>query len=310
MVKVRRKKKGMKLTGGDLVFHVFNTIFMIVFLIIMVYPLYFTVIASVSNHTALSAGRVFFWPIGFNINAYRNVFYNQEIWIGYRNSMLYVIGFTSYNLAIMFPLAYGLSKRLLPGRSTITWYFLITMFVSGGMIPNYLLRLNMGLLNTPWVLMMGAVPVTSMIITRTFLMASIPEELYESARIDGANEFHCFFKIALPLSTAVIAVMTLTFSVSFWNSFFAALLYITRADLYPLQLILRQILIRNQRMVMDPEVFAMLPVEEQQMALYMVRMAESMRYALVFIASAPLLLLYPFVQKYFVKGIMIGSLKG
>ena len=310
MVKTFRKKKGMRQTGGDLVFQIFNTVFMIIFLIIMVYPLYFTVIASVSSHTALAGGHIFLRPIGFNIHAYRNVFYNREIWIGYRNSLLYVVGFTLYNLAIMVPLAYGLSKRRLPGRSIITWFFLITMFISGGMIPNYLLRLNMGLLNNPLVLILGAVPVTSMVITRTFLMASIPEELYESARIDGANEFHCFFKIALPLSTAVIAVMTLTFAVSFWNSFFAALLYITRADLYPLQLILRQILIRNQRMVMDPEVFTMLPIYEQQMALYMVRMAESMRYALVFIASAPLLLLYPFIQRYFVKGVMIGSLKG
>jgi putative aldouronate transport system permease protein len=294
---------------SDLVFDITNYIIMTLFLFIMAYPLYYTLIASFSDIKEIGLGKIYLLPRGFSLEAYKNIFLNSQIWRGYRNTILYTLMGTVYELGIMLPLAYALSKKSLFGYKTISWFFLITMFFSGGLIPTYLLMQQMSLINNPLVMIIGSLSVYNMIVTRTFFASSIPDELYTSAKIDGANEFVCFFRIALPLSGAIIAVMGLFIAVTMWNSYFRALIYLTKPELYPLQLVLRGILILNQEMMMDPE-FGMLTPDEQQRITMLARLAESMKFAVIYIASAPLLIAYPFIQKFFVKGIMIGSLKG
>ena len=282
---------------------------MVLLLLIMIYPLYLTVIISVSDINQVGLGKIYLWPSGLNIAAYRNVFNNDIIWIGYRNTIIYTILGTAYSLALMLPLAYALSKKNLFGRTAISWYFMFTMFFSGGIIPSYLLMRQLHLTNNPLIMIIGGVGIYNLIVTRTFFQNSIPNELYESAKMDGASEFRCFFNIALPLSGAIIAVMALYFSVARWNAYFDALIYLTDRRMHPLQLILRGILILNEQLVASREFFDF-SREDQKRYLELARMGEAMKYAVVFIASAPLLAAYPFIQKFFVKGVMIGSIKG
>lgn len=310
MVKGRKHSSAIRQSRGDQLFDVVNVILMSLFLFIMAYPLYFTVIASISDINEVGLGNVYLWPKGFTLDAYKNVLINDSVWIGYGNSLFYTAAGTAYGLLIMVPVAYGLSKKHLLGHGLLTWFFLLTMYFSGGLVPSYILIKNLGLTNTRWVLIVGSVSVYNMIVTRTYFSTSIPNELYESASMDGAGEWWCFFRIALPLATPIIAVMSLYFAVSQWNSYFSAMIYINKKQLFPLQLVLRNILILNQQMMMDPEYFSTLSADEQSAVMAKARLAESMKYAVVFIASAPMLIAYPFVQKYFVKGIMIGSLKG
>ncbi len=276
----------------------------------MLYPLYFTVIVSVSDLNEVGLGHVFLLPKGFTLEAYRNVFINKDIWTGYMNSIIYASLGTLYALVIMLPVAYGLSKKDLFGRNVTTLFFLFTMYFSGGMIPSYILTQKLGLMNTRLVMIVGPMSVYNMVVTRTYFVTSIPSDIYEAAYIDGAGEWRSFFKIALPLSVPIISVMALFFAVGSWNSYFNAMLYINNKKLFPLQLVLRNILILEQDMMMNREFFSSLGGDEQAAVMARARLAESMKYALIFIASAPLLAAYPFVQKYFVKGIMIGSLKG
>lgn len=215
---------------------------------------------------------------------------------------------TIYVLLLTIPAAYTLSKKQLPGRVVITWYFFITMFLSGGLIPSYILNRNLGLVNSRWIMILGmGIGYSNLIITRTYFQTSIPNELFESAYIDGATEWQTFLKIALPLSGAIIAVMALYAAVGTWGSWYTAFIYITDQKKWPLQLRLRQILILNQTQSLD---YGMMSQEEIEMLQHQAFMVYTMKYAIIFIACAPMLVLYPFVQKYFVKGVMIGSLKG
>ena len=305
------KQQGViRRSRGDIVFDTVNTVLMTLFLLIMAFPLYYTIIASVSDVNELGLGNVFLWPRGFTLNAYKNVFINNSIWAGYRNTLFYTVCGTLYQLVVMVPLAYGLSKKKLFGKRVVTWYFLFTMYFSGGIVPTYLLMSQIGFVNNPLVMIVTGISVYNMLVTRTFFSNSIPEELYESAKIDGANEFRCFFQIALPLSSAILAVMTLYHAVGIWNAYFAAMIYLTKTALFPLQLVLRSILIKNQAMMTNPDFFATMSSDEQMLVVEQARMAETMKYALIFIGSAPLLIAYPFVQKFFVKGVMLGSIKG
>jgi len=284
---------------------------MTIFFIVMLYPLYYVVIASVSSITEVGLGNVIFFPKGLNFDAYVQVFNYDMIWLGYKNSLLYTAMGVVYNLTIMLPLAYALSKKYLFARSAVTWYFLFTMYFGGGLIPAYLLRSQtLKLSNTIWVLVLGSVSVYNMVVTRTYFMTSIPEEIYESAEIDGSSQLRCFFKIALPLSTPIIAVMALFFGVGMWNSYFNAMIYIQRREMFPLQLVLRSVLLLNEVIKPDSDLFLTLSEEQMREQVAKQHLALSMKYSTIFIGSAPLLIAYPFVQKYFVKGIMIGSLKG
>lgn len=287
---------------------------MILIIVIMLYPIYFTIIASLSDPYAVANGQVTFWIKDFSLDAYKNVLANNSIWKGYRNTIFYTIFGTAFNLLLTIPTAYVLSKKSLPGRSAISWYFLFTMYFGGGLIPSYLLVRNLGLLNKPYTIpILGGISIYNMIVTRIFYQSTIPDELYQAARIDGASEFCQFFKIALPLSTPIIAVMTLYYGVGRWNDYYTALIYISKSDYFPLQMVLRSILIQNQNALntlLDNA--SSKTIDEEYVALLtrQAHMAEAMKYSLIFIASAPMLIAYPFVQKYFVKGVMIGSLKG
>jgi len=311
MVKKVKKKGYLNMdTRGDKIFNLVNIFLLCVFTLIMFYPLYWTVIASLSDISEVGLGNVVFLPQGFSTEAYRQVLNHDAIWIGYRNSIIYTVLGVLYSMILMLPIAYTLSKRNLPGRTGITFYFVFTMYFSGGMIPHFILVSNtLGLMDTMWALILGGLAVFQMVVTRTFFMSAIPEELYESAEMDGAGHIKSFFKIALPLAKPVIAVMGLQFAVGAWNSFFPALMFINRAELQPLQLVIRRIVILNAQIGIGADFSTMTDEQINDIAVRQ-RLAESMRYSTIFIASAPMLIIYPFIQKYFAKGMLIGSLKG
>ena len=300
----------MRQTRSDVIFDVINTAILCLLTIAWIYPLYFVIIASLSDPYAVVSGKVWFVPSGFTLEAYRNIFQNSQIWVGYYNTIFYTVFGTALSLALTIPAGYALSKKYFPCRTFVTWIYLFTNFFGGGMIPHYLLVRSLGILNTRAVMViLGSLSVWNIIVTRTFFSSAIPSELYESGKIDGAGEIQMFFKIALPLAAPIIAVMALWYGVGNWNGYFTALIYANLRRLEPLQLVLRRILILNESAlseaaanILDAEYFAELARRQY--------MAEAMKYALVFIASAPLLAAYPFIQKYFVKGVMIGSIKG
>lgn len=283
---------------------------LILFTLICLYPLYFTVIASVSDAYSVYRGEVNLLPKGFTTIAYELVFQNKEIWKGYANTMFYTVFGTLLNLFLTIPAAYGLSKKQMLGRNFLMTIFLITMYFGGGMIPTYLLMKNLHLTNTRMIMIItGGLSVYNTIVTRTYFQNNIPESLFEAARIDGAGEFRVFLKIVIPLSAPIIAVMTLYYAVGHWNSYFNALIYLTNSDLHPLQLILRRILILNEA-AYEEALQSDTSAEALANAAKLAYQSLTMKYAMVFIGSAPMLILYPFVQKHFVKGMMVGSVKG
>lgn len=291
-------------------FDVGNTIFMLLILVVTLYPLYFTIIASFSEPSAVAGGEVIWRPVGFTLDSYRQVFAYEEIWQGYLNTIFYTIFGTIFNLFLTIPAAYAVSKKYLPGRGIVMGFFLLTMYFSGGMVPSYLLVKNMGLINTRIVLILvSGISIYNLIVTRTYFATSISESIYEAARIDGAGEIKTFLSIAIPLAKPIVAVMILYYAVAHWNNYFNALLYVSDQDLEPLQSVLRRVLIQNQNaldesmMQQNMSAGALLDSAQRAYAAY------TMKYTMVFIASAPLLIAYPFVQKYFVKGVMVGAVK-
>lgn len=279
-------------------------VLMILILLAIILPLWFVIIASFSEPNLVNTGKVLLIPKGITFEGYGMAFREVSIWRGYLNSILYTVSYTVLGLLLILPAAYGLHQRNLLWRKPIMTVFMITMFFGGGMIPTYLLIRGMGLLNTMWALVLpGAVSVYNMIVARTFFANTIPYEIHESAKIDGCGDFMIFIRIVLPLSKAIIAVLALWYAVAMWNSYFSALLYIRDASKYPLQMVLREILFRNQQLseVLDGD-----PKTYEELH----RITELLRYVVIIVASVPMLLAYPFVQRYFVQGVMIGSVKG
>ncbi len=300
-----KSQKKLKSAGA---FDVANVILVLAITLITIYPLYFCVIASFSNPKEVALGNTVLWVKGFTLESYQYVMREKQLWIGYRNSILYMFFGTLYNLVLTIPAAYVLTKKYLPFRNVLSWFFFITMYFSGGMIPTYLLMKDLGLIDNPLALVIGAgVSCYNLIVTRQYFSSSIPQDIYEAAYIDGSSEWKCFTRIALPLAKPIIAVMALYYGVSHWNSYYNALLYIRDKAFYPLQLVLRGILISNELAVSSME---NADAETVAYLVHRAEIAQGMKYAIVFIASAPLLILYPFLQKYFTKGIMVGSVKG
>lgn len=292
------------------VFSIFIYGFLVLLSIVILYPLYFTVIASFSDPYEVVSGNVMFWVKGVTLSSYKEVFKNKDIWVGYRNGIIYTVFGTLLNLAITIPAAYALSKKNLWKRNLITTYFLITMYFSGGLLPTYLQVKSLGLLNQPYTLIiLGGISVYNLVVARTYFQTSIPDSLYEAAEIDGCSQFGQFFKIALPLAKPIIAVITLYYAVARWNNFFDSLVYVSSPKYYSLQMVLRNILLEGQAALTQIDASSM---DTDQLTYLMKRayLAESMKYSIIFIASLPMLIAYPFVQKYFVKGVMIGSVKG
>lgn len=293
----------VKRSFADKVFDNINYVVLTILLVSVVYPLYFIVIASFSNPMSIFKGEVMFWIKDFTLKGYETIFAEKSIWVGYRNSLMYMVVGTSINLVVTIPAAFALARKDLKGRRIIMLLFVFTMFFSGGLIPSYLIVTKLKMYNTIWALMIPcALSVYNLIITRSFFEQTLPQELLDASRIDGCNDVQYFVKIALPLSKAIIAVMALYYGVGHWNSYFSGLIYLRDKALYPLQLILRSILIQSKMtadMVADSDL-----LKEQRM------IAESIKYGVIIIASLPVLIIYPFVQKYFVQGVMIGAVKG
>lgn len=292
----------MRETKTDRAFNVFNYVFLAIVALLVIYPLIFVLSASLSNPQYVISGDMWLWPKEFTLEAYEKVFKNEDIINGFINTLKYTVFGTILNVVMTILAAYPLSRRDLKGRGFIMAFIVFTIFFSGGLIPTYLLIRDLGMLDTFWVMIIpNAVAVWNIIIMRTFFQ-SIPHELEESAMIDGAGNFRILWSIVLPLSFPVIAVMVLFYSVGHWNSYFQALIYLQDQEKFPLQLILRQILIQGQTDDMikgTTESFL-----AQQLSV------EGLKYAVLIVANLPMLMLYPFLQRYFVKGVMIGSLKG
>ncbi len=303
-----RLSRKIRQSKEDRIFDIVNYTLLVIISLIFLYPLYFTVIASFSDAQDVVKGNVTFWIKGFNLDSYKAVFKFKQLWVGYRNTIIYTVLGTLYNLFLLLPCSYAMSRRGMKGKGILMGIFVFTMYFGGGMIPYYLVIKQLGLVNTPLVMIIpSAFSVYNMIVTRTFFASNFPEELCEAAHIDGAGEFTIFFKLALPLSGAIIAVMALFHALGHWNSYFNALMYLNDNKYYPLQLILRQVLVLSTSISTD---MSHLSTEEIAYQLQRAYQAETMKYAIIFIANLPMLVAYPFVQKHFVKGVMVGSIKG
>lgn len=289
---------------GDKCFVIVNAVLLTLVLIAVLYPLWFVLIASISDTAAVLTGKVWLWPRDFTLAGYKIVLQNGELLRSYGNTVLYTAMGTAINLVLTVMAAYPMSRRDYRGRNALMAFIVFTMFFSGGMIPTYLLVKDLGMLNTIWALVIpNAVSVWNIIIMRTFFQQTLPYEIQEAAQIDGCSDIKILLRIVLPLSKPILAVMVLFYAVGHWNAFFNALIYLTDRDLYPLQLILREILIQGQ-------MASMMESGDTTGMARRIMEAESIKYAVVIIANLPVLLLYPFLQKYFVKGVLVGSLKG
>lgn len=296
-------KKFRSYSINDKIFYIITGFLLTAFFIIVLYPCIYVVSASFSSGSAVEAGRVILWPVDFSLEGYKAVFHTPSVWIGFRNSLFYTIAGTLINILVTMIAAYGLARPDLPGRNGIMLFFTFTMFFSGGMITGYMLVRSLHILNTIWAMLIpGALGVYNLIIARTFIESNIPTELLEAAQMDGCSDIRFFASIVLPLSKAVIAVLVLFYGVSHWNSYFNAMIYLNDKELYPLTIYLKEILMASQ---IDPSTVAD-PELQNQIA----RIAAVIKYALIVVSMIPILILYPFIQKYFVKGVMIGSVKG
>ena len=289
--------------ADDVIFDTINYILLGLVLLIIIYPLYFITIASISSPIEVLNGNVIFLPKSLTFDAYRLIFKDEDILTGYRNTIFYTTLGTSINLIMTIFAAYPLSRKDWVGRKFFTILLVITMFFSGGLIPTYILITKLGISNTVWAMLIpSAVSFWNVVITRTYFNSSIPDTLSEAAFIDGCTNLKLLFAIIIPLAKPVLAVMVLFYGVAHWNSFFTALIYLNNRKLFPLQLILREILVQNK--------FSEDMLIEEESLLKRQMVAESIKYGLIIIASAPFIAIYPLIQKYFVKGIMIGSIKG
>ena len=297
----------IKESVGDRIFLVCVYIFVTLALIVTLYPLIYILSASMSDPAAVRTGRMVLWPVDVTLQGYRVILQNASLWRGYYNTIIYTVVGTSINLLLTIPAGYVLSRDDFQLKGFVTKMMVITMFISGGMIPTYILVNNLGITNTMWALVLpGAASVYNIVITRVFMSTTIPDELTEAAVMDGANNFKIFTAVVLPLSKPIIAVMALFYGIGHWNNFFNALLYLDDRSLYTLQMVLREILVL-QDLASNPDVIS----EEQ--ALYahsQQQLAAVMKYGVMVVATAPVIMVYPFLQKYFVKGVMLGSIKG
>ncbi|WP_420094234.1 carbohydrate ABC transporter permease [Paenibacillus faecalis] len=292
----------VKSSAADRWFDALNYTFLTVLMLVVLYPLYVIVISSISDPNSVNAGHVWLLPKGLTFEGYERIFQDERIWRGYRNSLIYTALGTSINVVLTITAGYALSRNLV-GRNVFMFLIVFTMFFSGGLIPSYLLIKELGMYNSIWSQVIPtAVGAWNVIITRTFFQTTIPDELYEASEIDGCSDVVFFWKIALPLSMPIIAVMVLFSAVGHWNSYFQALIYLQDEALQPLQIVLREILIVNETQE------NMLTVGQDDSE--MLRIVDVMKYGIIIVASLPVLMIYPFLQRYFVKGVMIGSIKG
>lgn len=296
-------QKFRNLSISDKIFYTLVTLLLTAVFIVVLYPCIFVISASFSSGDAVLAGKVVLFPVDFTLEGYKTVFKTSGVWIGFRNSLFYTAAYTMLSVALTITAAYCLSRKDVPGGKVIMLMFTFTMFFSGGLIPNYILMRELGFLNTIWsVIIPSSITAYNLIVARTFICNSIPNELMEAAMLDGCSDFRYFTDIVLPLSKAVIAVLVLYYGVAQWNSYFNPMIYLTDKNLYPLTIFLKEILLSTN---IDPSTLS-----DPEAAELLIKTASIIKYALIVVSMIPILLIYPFVQKYFVKGVMIGSVKG
>ncbi len=296
-----KKNALIKLGTGDKVFYAINTAFLLLMALIVLYPLYFIVIASISDPDAVLGGKVVLYPVQITLDGFKKILERTDIWRGYLNTIIYTALTVVFSLVVTIPAGWALSRRTLPGKKGLMIYFIIPMFFGGGLIPFYNVMSSLGLVNTIWSIVLPSVlSVWNLFMTKTFFESSIPDGLVEAAKIDGAGEYRIFTSLVLPLSKAILAVMALYYAIGQWNSYFNAMIFLQNENLYPLQLVLKEILIASESTVGG----------SGETILEQYRMANQIKYVSVIVSSVPVLMLYPFVQKYFSQGVMIGSLKG
>lgn len=298
-----KKKRYSRVGVGDRIFYISAMTIMAVLAAVVVIPLTNVIAASFSSATAVNAGKVLLAPVEFTLENYETILKYESVWLGYRNTIIYTICGTLISVFLTLICAFPLSQKRFSGRRFVNKLLMFTMVFSGGMIPTYILVRDLKLLNTIWaVLLPGAINFYNVIIVRNFIETTIPEELEESARMDGCSSFRYFLSFVLPLSKPIIAVVAMYYAVGQWNDYFNAFLYLSEKNLYPLQLFLRDILLSSKfdsSIAADPEVAASVQ-----------GLAETLKYVIIVVSTAPLMCIYPFVQKHFVKGVMIGSVKG
>lgn len=298
-----KKKKGgaLQTTFGDKVFYVIDALFLGILAVIIIYPLYFIIIASISDPDAVLGGKVVLYPVDITFTGYEKIIERTDVWRGYLNTIIYTLITVVLSLIVTIPAGWALSRKTLPGKKLFMVFFIIPMFFGGGLIPFYNVMSKLGLLNSIWAIILPSIlSVWNLFMTKTFFESSIPDGLIEAAKIDGAGAFRTFGMIVLPLAKAVIAVMALYYAVGQWNSYFNAMIFLQDEDLYPLQLVLKEILIASESTVGG----------SGETILEQYRLANQLKYVSVIVSSLPVIMLYPFVQKHFQQGVMIGSLKG
>ena len=305
---MKRKKSEngqVKRSYSDKIFDIVNLLVMVILLVIFVWPLWFVVIASFSNPNQVWMGEVVLWPKGFTLVSYETLLEYERIWVGYRNTLFYTVVGTLVNLAMTICGAYPLSRKDFLPRHFFMFLFMLTMYFGGGLIPTYLVVSGLGLVDTRWAMIIpGAVSIYNIIITRTYFMNSIPASLQEAATLDGANSFQYLMRVVLPLSKPIIAVVGLYYAVGHWNDFYTALIYLYNEDLMPLQSFLRDMLMSTKLTLNNLSGMDTATVELKT------HLAQTLKYSVIIVSTVPVLCIYPFIQKYFVKGVMVGSVKG
>ena len=295
-----KKKNALRDTVGDKVFYAINGFFLALVALIILYPLYFIIIAAISDPDAVLAGEVVLAPVRITMDGFAKIMQRSDVWRGYLNTIIYTALTVVLSLIVTIPAGWALSRKTLPGKKLFMIYFIIPMFFGGGLIPFYNVMSSLGLVNTMWAVILPSIlSVWNLFMTKTFFESSIPNGLIEAAKIDGAGQFRIFASVVIPLSKAVIAVMALYYAVGQWNSYFNAMIFLQNENMYPLQLVLKEILIASESTVGG----------SGETILQQYRLANQLKYVSVIVSSLPVLCLYPFVQKYFAQGVMIGSLK-
>jgi ABC-type glycerol-3-phosphate transport system permease component len=289
---------------SDRAFHAINNLYLFLCLIIVLFPLLNVVSQSFRSPASVISGKVLFWPVDFSLEGYKNIITNKDLLNGFLNSFIYTGLGTLVSLVLTLTGAYPLARKGLVGKKLFTWILTFTMIFNGGLIPTYLLVRSMNMLDTVWAMVIpNAVAVWNLLIARAFFENTIPDGLYEAAELDGCNDFTVFTTIVVPLSKPIIAVLVLFYAVGIWNNYFDGLIYLSQGEKFPLQLVLRNILIQTQ-------MATFMKAGSGQDQSQMMALSELMKYSIIVFSSLPVMLLYPFIQKYFVKGIMIGSVKG
>ena len=302
--KIKLPKKSnniVKDSLGDKIFYIITYIILGLLALIILYPVYFIVIASISDPDAVLAGKVVLYPVGINLDGYEKILERTDVWTGYVNTIVYTVVTVVLSLMVTIPAGWALSRNTLPGKKFWMVYFIIPMFFGGGLIPFYNIMSMLGLINSPLAVILPAIlSVWNLFMTKTFFGSSVPVGLTEAATIDGAGHFQTFFMVVLPLAKAIIAVMAMYYAVGQWNSYFNAMIFLQDETMYPLQLVLKEILLATESTAGG----------SGETILEQYRLANQLKYVSVIVSSLPVLMLYPFVQKYFKQGVMIGSLKG